>query len=66
VATAESQTHSAPWSALLRKNSYNVPWNWFVPDFVTKFTAPPAVNPNSADIDPLCTLNSSTASTCWR
>src|ERR1051325_9815630 len=47
---------------VLRKNSKAVPWNWFVPDFVTILTVPPPSFPNSASYKPVCTLNSSIAS----
>ena len=46
------------FSLSLRRNSYRVPCKTFVPDLVTRLITPPSVYPYSADMIPLCTLNS--------
>src|SRR6266404_862619 len=49
-------------SALLRRNSYPVPWYWLVPDLEAKLMMPPVAWPNSA-LNPLVsTVNSVIAS----
>ena len=46
----------------LRKNSYSVPRNWFVPDFVATFTTPPEARPYWAEKFDVMTENSWTES----
>src|SRR3954452_25016431 len=42
----------------LRRYSYALPWNWFVPDLVAILTTPPEKRPNSGVTALLSTLNS--------
>jgi len=61
--TAALSKKFAASRALLRKNSYALPWNWLVPERVTALMTPPEVLPYSADILLVSTENSSMEST---
>src|SRR3954447_20858055 len=53
---------SFAFSTRLRRNSYALPWNWFVPDLVAMLTTPPEKRPNSGVTELLSTRNSWIAS----